>query len=150
MSDSPRDNAEGGLPGVNPADDDEVDLGISLQAVANIIDAARAAEGLDDPETASDDQEPFVEDANEQNVTGENLGELITELNEDEQASLIALTWVGRGDYEPDEWKEALRLAHERNEGGGTADYLMGMEMLGDLLSEGLAAFGIVVEEIER
>lgn len=150
MSDSTRQNAEGGLPGVNPADEDEVDLGISLQAVANIIDAARASDGLEDPETASDDQEPFEADGNEEDLTGENLEELITELNEDEQASLIALTWVGRGDYEPDEWKEALRLAHERNEAGPTAAYLTGMEMLGDLLSEGLAAFGIVVEEIER
>lgn len=150
MSDSPSENAKGGLPGVNPADEDEVDLGISLQAVANIIDAARASDGLEDPETNADDQEPFVEDGVEQDVTGGNLEELITELNEDEQASLIALTWVGRGDYEPDEWKEALRLAHERNEGGSTADYLTGMEMVGDLLSEGLAAFGIVVEEIER
>ena len=135
---------------MNPSDEEEVDLGISLQAVANIIDAARASDGLEDPETANDDAEPMVEDGVEQDLTGENLEELIEELNEDEQAALIALTWVGRGDYEPDEWKEALRLAHERNEGGSTAAYLTGMEMLGDLLSEGLAAFGIVVEEIER
>ena len=150
MSDSPR-NAEGGLPGINPSDDEEVDLGISLQTVANIIDAARASDETEEraanEDLVADEEGSTTEDPD---LTAENLGELLEELNEDEQASLVALAWTGRGDYEPDEWKEALRLAHERNEAGATADYLTGMEMLGDLLSEGLAAFGIVVEEIER
>ncbi len=148
MSDSPR-NAEGGLPGINPSDEEEVDLGISLQTVANIIDAARATEETEE-RTANEDVEVDAEATEDPDLTEENLEELVEELNEDEQASLVALAWTGRGDYEPDEWKEALRLAHERNEAGATAGYLTGMEMLGDLLSEGLAAFGIVIEEIER
>ena len=54
------------------------------------------------------------------------------------------------GDYGPDEWEEALRLAAERNEAGTAGDYLLGMDMVGDLLAEGVAAFGLSIEEIER
>jgi hypothetical protein len=144
MSDKP-----GGIPGISPQDDeDEVDLGISIQAVANIIDAARASEETEEDET-NEDVEMESADSTKPNMTGDNLETLIDELNEDEQAALIALAWTGRGDYEPDEWAEALALARERNEADASG-YLTGMDLLGDLLAEGLAAFGIVVEEIER
>jgi len=138
-----------GIPGLSSDDDDEeVDLGIGLQAVANIIDAARAGEEAEEDET-NEEIDLESADAAQPDLTGENLETLIEELNEDEQASLIALAWIGRGDYEPDEWEEALTLARERNE-TNPSGYLTGMDLLGDLLSEGLAAFGIVVEEIER
>ncbi|SHK14086.1 Protein of unknown function [Roseomonas rosea] len=138
-----------GIPGNSPQDDDdEVDLGISLQTIASIIDAARASDATEG-DAAGEDAELDAEDAAKPDLTGENLESLIDELNEDEQAALMALAWVGRGDYEPDEWEEALNLARERNE-ADPAGYLMGMDLLGDLLAEGLAAFGIVVEEIER
>ena len=39
----------------------------------------------------------------------------IADLNEDEQASLIALAWIGRGDYAGPEFEEARTLAKERN-----------------------------------
>ncbi|WP_426956078.1 DUF3775 domain-containing protein [Muricoccus radiodurans] len=144
MSDSP-----GGIPGL-PKDDDEVDLGISIQAVANIIDAARASEEGEEDDV-NEDVEMESADSTKPDLTEDNLETLIDELNEDEQAALIALVYVGRGDFEPDEWEEALKLAHERNESNeSTSGYLTGMELLGDLLAEGLAAFGIVVEEIQR
>ncbi|WP_424137273.1 DUF3775 domain-containing protein [Roseomonas chloroacetimidivorans] len=144
MSDKPT-----GLPGIpQQDDDDEVDLGISLQAVANIIDAARASDETEEDE-ANEDAKLETADASKPDLTGESLETLIEELNEDEQAALMAIAWIGRGDYEPDEWEEALNLARERNEADPAA-YLMGIDMLGDLLAEGLAAFGIVVEEIER
>ena len=40
-------------------------------------------------------------------------------------------------------------LAVERNQ-SDTASYLMEMDMLGDLLAEGVAAFGLSIEDIER
>ena len=75
---------------------------------------------------------------------------LIDDLNEEEQATLIALTWIGRGDYEASEWREALRLARERNADATAAKYLSETEMLGDLLSEGAAALGHPAEVEER
>lgn len=135
-------------------DDDEVDLGISLEAVAAIVDNARALQGKEetDPEQVSEDEnsEAALLQETPDDMTEESLRAFIGELNEDEQASLIALAWIGRGDYGPEEWDEARALAVERNEGRDTADYLLAMDNLGDLLAEGVAAFGFSIEDVER
>jgi hypothetical protein len=131
-------------------DDGEVDLGISLETVATVVDHIRAIqEGEDSDEVDTDDEDPDNE-GDEEDFSEETLAAFIEELNEDEQAALVALAWIGRGDYEPEEWGEALRLAKERSTAGDTSAYLLGMDMAGDLLAEGLAAFGIAVEDVER
>lgn len=71
----------------------------------------------------------------------EELRELIEDLNVDEAAELIALMWLGRGDYSAAEWQEALTEARGRGN-KRTASYLLGMPMLGDWLEEGLEALG--------
>lgn len=76
-----------------------------------------------------------------ENLLGKELRELIADLNVDEIAELIALAWVGRGDFDASEWAEAVSAARDR----GTrrvADYLLGMPMLGDWLEDGLEALG--------
>ena len=70
------------------------------------------------------------------------IREQIEDMNVDEQCELVALAWIGRGDFTADEWTEALRLARERHN-EHTADYLLGMPLLGDYLDEGLAGFDI-------
>ena len=71
-------------------------------------------------------------------------------LNEDEQIDLVALTWLGRGDYGAAEWDDArVEAQRARDEHGHTADYLLGAPLLGDYLEEGLAAFGQSCEEFE-
>jgi hypothetical protein len=135
-------------------DDDDVDLGISLEAVAAIVDNVRALQGKEEtePEQASEDEnsEAALLQETPDDMTEASLRAFIGELNEDEQASLIALSWVGRGDYGPEEWDEARALAVDRNDGRDTADYLLAMDNLGDLLAEGVAAFGLSIEDIER
>ena len=76
-----------------------------------------------------------------ENLTEEELRELIDDLNVDEAAELVALVWVGRGDYDAAEWAEAVTAARERGN-RRTAKYLLGMPMLGDWLEEGLEAIG--------
>ncbi|NOG72575.1 DUF3775 domain-containing protein [Roseicella sp. DB1501] len=137
-----------------PDDDDDVDLGISLETVATVVDHVRAVQVTEETDPAQlsedEDSEAALLQENPDDLTEDSLREFIDGLNEDEQAALIALAWVGRGDYGPDEWEEALRLAAERNEAGTAGDYLLGMDMVGDLLAEGVAAFGLSIEEIER
>ncbi len=137
------------------SDDDEVDLGISLETVAAVVDLSRALQGKEETDPAQlsedDNSEAALLQEDPEDMTEDALRDFIDELNADEQASLIALAWVGRGDYGREEWAEALRLAAERNEGGAdAASYLLGMEMLGDLLAEGVAAFGFSIEDVER
>jgi hypothetical protein len=130
------------------ADDEDVDLGISLAAVATIAGHARALQGGEEGEEAyaAEDDEDRVAP----HVAEDALRAFIAELNEDEQASLIALAWVGRGDHDAEEWDEARALAVERNTGRDAADYLLAMDNLGDLLAEGVAAFGFNLEEYEE
>ncbi|PWS38613.1 hypothetical protein DFH01_04885 [Falsiroseomonas bella] len=134
-------------------DDDGVDLGISLEAVATIVDHARALQGKEEAGVAdgedADSEAALLEDSPD-DLTAESLHAFIAELNEDEQASLIALAWTGRGDYGPEDWEEARALAAERNDGRDAAEYLLAMDNLGDLLAEGVAAFGLSIEDIER
>lgn len=77
----------------------------------------------------------------EEDLTTEELRQLIGDLNVDEAAELVAIAWIGRGDYDATEWNEAL--AEARNRGNKrTAKYLLGMPMLSDWLESGLEAIG--------
>jgi len=70
-------------------------------------------------------------------------------LNEDEQIDLVALTWLGRGDGELDDWEE-LRAEASRAHNKRTAEYLLGIPLLGDYLEEALAQLGYSLEEFEQ
>ncbi len=72
----------------------------------------------------------------------------IDNLNDDEVGDVIALAWVGRGDYDDRGWGEARVLARERQREQSSSDYLLGMPALGDYLEEGLAVLGYPTEEI--
>ncbi len=76
------------------------------------------------------------------------LKDTIEGLNEDEQAELVALTWIGRGDFTAEEWAEAVRTARQRHT-NPTADYLLGTPLLGDYLEEGLSQLGLTLEDLE-
>jgi hypothetical protein len=64
----------------------------------------------------------------------------INDLEPDQQVSLVALMWLGRGDFSIKEWSEALRNAGE-SWNDHTADYLIGTSLFADYLSEGLQLF---------
>jgi hypothetical protein len=65
----------------------------------------------------------------------------VADLDEDETAALVALLWIGRGDFEAREWEEAVAQARDRRE-TATATYLLGEPLLPDYLEDALAAFG--------
>ena len=54
--------------------------------------------------------------------------------------TLVALMWVGRGDYLLGEWEEALEYAEEAWT-EHTAEYLIGTPLLADYLAEALQQF---------
>jgi Protein of unknown function (DUF3775) len=125
-------------------------MDIALDKVCEIILRARAIVAKDgDAETISgsnpiDDANALALVENAEDSTEEELREVIAGLNEDERHDLIALVYIGRGDLEAEEWVEAVRLAREREDRASlsTADWLLGIPNLGDLLDEGLAAMG--------
>jgi Protein of unknown function (DUF3775) len=52
----------------------------------------------------------------------------------------VALAWLGRGTYEMSEWRTALDTARSEHR-KRTAEYLLGLPLLGDYLEDGLALF---------
>lgn len=130
------------------------ELTISPEKVGFLIEKAREfdVKGIDtDPDSGSnptDDDEIDVLEDNSGDPVAAELRSFITALNEDEQLDLIALTWLGRGDGTIDEWDELRSRAIDarseyENPRAETVRYLLGEPMLGDLLADGLAAFGV-------
>lgn len=72
---------------------------------------------------------------------------LLDDLEPDQQEQLVALMWIGRGDFEQEEWEEALDQAQEVPY-GHIADYLFTVPMVADYLLEGLERFGYDCDEI--
>lgn len=75
--------------------------------------------------------------------------DFIEALNDDEQAALVAIAWIGRGAFEPEEYAEALATAFAEAT-TPTADYLMGMPHLAENLEAGLEALDFDVTEAEE
>lgn len=80
--------------------------------------------------------------------TYQELKAFLDDLNEDEQAEMVALVWLGRGDYDAQDWETILTEARERHT-GPTTEYLLGTPLLPDLLEEGLNALGLSCDEFE-
>jgi hypothetical protein len=103
---------------------------------------------LDPDADADETQSDRISVLFDSDPVAQEIKDTIDGLNEDHQAELVALTWVGRGDYTGEEWDEALRTARERRS-NPTSEYLLGTPMLGDYLEEGLVALGYEIEDLE-
>jgi hypothetical protein len=133
---------------------DQIDLVISPEKICFIVVKAREFDAKDivtDPADSSnaidDGMISVLEDHRDDPVVQELRG-FINALTEDEQIELVALTWLGRGDGEIEDWG-ALRAEAARAHNNRTASYLLGIPQLADFLEDGLAAFGKSCEEFE-
>jgi Protein of unknown function (DUF3775) len=131
-------------------------LTIPLKKLGFIIAKAREfdAEIPIDPDAASgsnpadDDERQILLDTPD-NSTRDELRDAIDGLNVDEREELLALTWLGRGDYDAKDWPEALRQARETATATET-EYLLGTPLLADYLEEGASALGVSLEDLEE
>lgn len=72
------------------------------------------------------------------------LRAFIADMNEDEQAELVAILWIGRGSFEAEEFAEAVATARaERST--PTEDYLLATPNLAYDIEAGLEALGVDV-----
>jgi Protein of unknown function (DUF3775) len=131
--------------------DPMVGLEISPAKVGFIIvksrEIAAKVAAWDDGATSDHDAESILESFSDDATQDELMG-FIRDLNEDEQASLVALAWIGRGSFGPDELEEALATARAERT-SRTEEYLLGMPLLPDYLEEGLDRLGYSVEDAE-
>src|SRR5471030_194932 len=103
-------------------------LNIPLAKLSHIITKARDYDAKVESEPGSDPSEDgdgaIVSDYAD-DPTGEELSEAIASLNEDERDEVVALLWIGRGDFDKEEWAQALAQAHSELD-RPAAEYLMG------------------------
>ena len=124
-------------------------LEISPSKVARIIIRARTLDAktgrwdtpLDDAEADS------ILESRPSDATEDELRSYIADLNGDEQASLVAIMWIGRDTFTADDLEEAIDTA-KSEASAPTEDYLLGIPLLSDYLTSGLEALGYDVEDL--
>jgi hypothetical protein len=109
---------------------------ISAETVCRIVLKARqfdVKEGRVDPDDSSnaadDGFRSVLEDEPDDPVYQE-LKAFIDDLDIDEQCEIVALMWVGRGDFDPGDFASAVEMAREEHN-SRTAAYLLGTPLPG-------------------
>jgi hypothetical protein len=127
---------------------------ISTETVCFVIVKARefdvkvAPEELDDGSNPTDDDMQRILEDYADDPTYEELRSFLAAQSDDDLKELVALTWIGRGDYGADDWDEVLSEVPDVRE-RHTVAYLLGTPLLADYLEEGLSQFGLSCEEFE-
>lgn len=127
-------------------DEDELELDLNRETVRFIIDKAHefhVQESVTFPEeplSPSDDWARQVLADHGDDPTFQELKSTIEDLEPDQQVTLVALMWVGRGDFTLDEWDDAIERAQD-SWNPRTAEYLIGTPLVADYLAEGLDMF---------
>ncbi len=125
---------------------------INQGIIFNIIKKAREINIADDltlPENRDDLSDAEWEQLlaeYQDDLSYQELKDLINELEPDQQQDVIALMYIGRGDFTKNEWIEARHQANAIKI-ANRAYYLISKPMLADYLTEGLAVFGYSCEE---
>lgn len=123
------------------------ELRISSEKVCAFIEAARELAGKvpstagDRTTTGDDSRLVTIEDYPGDDERRREMVEFIAGLNVEEQTDLLALIWLGRGDYDLAEWADALEEAEARI-AARDPDYMIGDAALPEYLGGGLEAFG--------
>jgi hypothetical protein len=122
-------------------------IDVNTETVRRLVALAREIQGQDaiarPDETATMGVEWDGErvDSQEQDLSSAEFRCIVEDLEPDQQQQVVALMWLGRGDYLPEEWEDAVALAEEQWT-EETASYLLAHPMLADELSAALVALG--------
>lgn len=129
-------------------------LSVSADTVATLILEARAYDevipeiDVEDGADELDERDAPPHDEAIGNPARKVLIAAIESLTEEQQETLVALTWLGRGDYSVEEWDEALSMAAERDN-GQIATYLAGIPMMADYLEAAAATLGLDLSDTD-
>lgn len=122
-------------------------LNVNPHNVCRLIELARefhAQESVvipNEPTDPGDDWQVQILAAHAGDATLGEFRAIVEDLDPDQQQEVVGLLWLGRGDYELDEWDDALAYAADAwNE--ATADYLIAHPLLAEHLTDGLDLHG--------
>jgi hypothetical protein len=141
-----------------------VNITMPIETLARIIVKAREMEaGIDDDdetdvedgdEESPEDEAEFAaadeDDEVAEELEDDELTALLGSLSDSQLAELLALIWVGGGDYDEESWDEALSRARALSD-QDTLAHLLGADDLSDLIEDGLVELGyaVVIEDSE-
>lgn len=131
-------------------------LGIAVEKACAIIAHLRAFDSgivMDEPEISVNEADDVIAEGDLEarlahphtDPVFDELTGVIDALNLEEQINLVALLWLGRGDYSAAQWEDALATARERHT-EHTSEYLTGGPIAGDYIDEGLNMLGFSCE----
>lgn len=121
-------------------------LDVNPETICFLISKARVFHAKEEvvipeiPDSPADDWGRQVLADHSGDLTFQEFKATFKDLEPDQQFNVVALFWVGRGDFDVTDWKEAMIEAavHWTPE---TAEYLIAHPLLADYLLEGLALF---------
>jgi hypothetical protein len=118
------------------------------ETVCRLIELAKTAQGREAAVIPDDTNSPaedwgrqMLADDTANNTIVQEFRSIVGNLDPDQQQELVALLWLGRGDYTMDEWEDVLSQAADMWT-PETADYLLKHPMLASDLEEGMDAHG--------
>jgi hypothetical protein len=129
-------------------------LTIALEKVCYLIMKAREFDVKMEPEVSDPGDNPIDDEDREvlfdypDDPTVEEIRGFLEQLNEDEAIDLLALIWVGSGDFEADEWEAAVAAARDAPEERRVEAFLA-IPLLGDYLESGLDELGYSCVDFE-
>jgi hypothetical protein len=122
------------------------DTAFAIALKAREFDGKVAETDPDAGSNPSDDNSVDVLEDRPSDPTLHELTSAIHDLNEDERLDLIALIWIGRGDFTLAEWDEARSSA--RDIGRARAPrYVAGIPLVSDYIEDALSQLNLSIED---
>jgi hypothetical protein len=113
---------------------------------AREFDAKEEETDPDEGSNASDDKMVDVLEFQADDTVEEELSSAIRPLNVDERLDLIALIWIGRGDFTLAEWSEARDAARDIAP-ARTIRYIREIPLVSDYLEDALSQLGYSLDD---
>jgi hypothetical protein len=127
-------------------------LHIPLETLCALITLARefqAKEAVVIPEVPDAPTDDWAMQVLADHLDDHSLGafrDTVEDLSERQRAELVALMWVGRGDFSVDEWEEAVDQAIG-DFSIRAGEYVLAHPMISDHFEEGLDALGLSCDQ---
>jgi len=127
------------------------ELPLNLENICFIINKAKAFHAQEEvviPNESINSSEDWALQtlaSHSDDMTLQEFKNVIKDLDQDQQAALVALMWIGRGDFTVDEWQDAYASSSQEWT-DYTADYLLAHPNVADYLEESISQLGFACE----
>lgn len=120
-------------------------LNMDIEIICDILDKSRqfqAKEEVSFPEETADMDPLYILADYQDDPVYQDAIECINNLRPEQQATLVALMYLGEGEYSRAEWEDALAFANSELT-NHTGQYLLSHPFMADNIEEGLDILGI-------